>query len=257
MKFLKGHGTGNDFVVLPDPDDAIDLTPDLIRALCDRRFGIGADGVLRAVRQDGSWFMDYRNSDGSIAEMCGNGARVFARFLVAEGHLAGPKLSFGTRAGVSEAVVEGDEIAVALRRPKLLGRGSARLGHLTLTGEAVDVGNPHLVCRVPDVAAVDLSVAPVFDAALFPDGVNVEIVQDDGRMRVYERGSGETLSCGTGACAVAAVLLDGGPGTQAIAVAGGRVTVTVESERCWLAGPAVLVAAGEVSVDQMLAARPL
>lgn len=257
MRFLKGHGTGNDFVVLPDPDGTLDLTPELVRALCDRRFGIGADGVLRPVRQDDSWFMDYRNSDGSTAEMCGNGARVFARFLVAEGLVAGPKLSFGTRAGVSEAVIEGDEIAVTMRRPRLLGRGSARLGHLTLTGEAVDIGNPHLVCRVPDVSAVDLSVAPVFDAALFPEGVNVEIVSDDGRMRVYERGSGETLSCGTGACAVAAVLLDGDTGTQRVDVPGGRVTVTVESERCWLAGPAVLVADGTVSVDEMLAARPL
>lgn len=251
MRFFKGHGTGNDFVVLPDPDGALDLTPDLVRALCDRRFGIGGDGVLRAVRDGDGWFMDYRNSDGSIAEMCGNGARVFARFLVSEGLVEGPKLSFRTRAGVSEAVVEGDTVAVTMRRPLLRGRGSARLGHLTLTGEAVDVGNPHLVCRVPDVSAVDLAVAPVFDPALFPEGVNVEVVSDDGRMRVYERGSGETLSCGTGACAVAAVLLEGGPGTRVIAVPGGRVTVTVESERCWLAGPAVLVASGQVSVASL------
>lgn len=257
MRFLKAHGTGNDFVVLPDPDGALDLTPDLARALCDRRFGIGADGVLRAVREDGEWFMDYRNSDGSLAEMCGNGARVFARFLVAEGLVPGPKLSFGTRAGVTEAVVEGDEIAISMRRPRLLGRGSASLGSLTLTGEAVDVGNPHLVCRVPDVWAIDLTEAPAYDPVLFPEGVNVEVVQDDGRMRVYERGSGETLSCGTGACAVAAVLLEGSNGTVSIDVPGGRVTVTIESERCWLAGPAVLVADGTVSVDQMLAARPL
>jgi diaminopimelate epimerase len=107
------------------------------------------------------------------------------------------------------------------------------------------------------VSAVDLSAPPIFDPGLFPDGVNVEIVQDDGRMRVYERGSGETLSCGTGACAVAGVLLEGGTGTVPIDVPGGRVTVTVENERCWLAGPAVLVATGTVSVDEMLAARPL
>jgi diaminopimelate epimerase len=182
---------------------------------------------------------------------------VFARFLVAEGLVAGPKLSFGTRAGVSEAVVDGDDIAIAMRRPRLLGRGSATLGSLTLTGEAVDVGNPHLVCRVPDVSVIDLSAPPVFDPSSFPEGVNVEVVSEDGRMRVYERGSGETLSCGTGACAVAAVLLDGETGTVPIDVPGGRVTVTIESERCWLAGPAVLVADGEVSVDQMLAARPL
>lgn len=258
MRFLKAHGTGNDFVVLPDPDGTLDLTPELVRALCDRRFGIGGDGILRvAPGDDGGWFMDYRNSDGSLAEMCGNGARVFARFLVSEGLAAGPKLSFGTRAGRVEAVVEGAEIAIAMRRPRLLGRGTARLGPLTLTGEAVDIGNPHLVCRVPDVSVVDLSAPPVFDPAQFPEGVNVEVVSGDGRMRVYERGSGETLSCGTGACAVAAVLLGGETGTQAIDVAGGRVTVTIESERCWLAGPAVLVAEGTVSVDDVLAARPL
>jgi len=154
-----------------------------------------------------------------------------------------------------------------MQRPRLLGRGTARLGQLTLTGEAVDVGNPHLVCRVPDVSVVDLSAPPVFDAAQFPGGVNVEVVSGEGRMRVYERGSGETLACGTGACAVAAVLLDGGTGTQPIDVAGGRVTVTIEAEQCWLAGPAVLVAEGTVdlgllrrpavSVDDVLAARPL
>lgn len=256
MRFLKGHGTGNDFVVVPDHDDALGLTPELVRALCDRRFGIGADGVLRVVRSDDDgWFMDYRNSDGSLAEMCGNGARVFARYLAGQG--LGPKITFGSRAGTVEAVVEGEQIAVALRRPRLLGRGSATLGSLTLTGEAVDVGNPHLVCRVPDVSAIDLTAPPVFDEALFPHGVNVEVVQDDGRMRVYERGSGETMSCGTGACAVAAVLLEGGLGTVPVDVPGGRVTVTVESERCWLAGPAVLLAEGDVSVDEMLAARPL
>jgi diaminopimelate epimerase len=258
MRFLKGHGTGNDFVVLPDPDAVLDLTPELVRALCDRRFGIGADGVLRVVASDDGdgWFMDYRNSDGSVAEMCGNGARVFARFLVADGLAAGPKLSFGTRAGLSEAVVEGETVAVTMQRPRLLGRGSARLGQLTLTGETVDVGNPHLVCRVPDVSVVDLSSPPVFDAGLFPEGVNVEVVSGDGRMRVYERGSGETLSCGTGACAVAAVLLEGATGTVPVDVPGGRVTVTIESERCWLAGPAVLVAEGTVSVDQLFAGRP-
>jgi diaminopimelate epimerase len=125
-----------------------------------------------------------------------------------------------------------------------------------VTGEVVDVGNPHLVCRVPDVSVVDLSSPPVFDAGVFPEGVNVEVVSDGGRMRVYERGSGETLSCGTGACAVAAVLLEGSTGTVPVDVAGGRVTVTIESERCWLAGPAVLVAEGTVSVDDLLAGRP-
>jgi diaminopimelate epimerase len=259
MRFLKGHGTGNDFVVLPDPDDALALTPELVAALCDRRFGIGADGVLRVVRDDARWFMDYRNSDGSLAEMCGNGARVFARFLVDHGYVDTTEFAFGTRAGVTHAVV-GDEVAVSMRRPRIHGRGEARIGSVTVGGEAVDVGNPHLVCRVPDVSALDLREPPGYDPALFPDGVNVEVFSGDatgGRMRVYERGSGETLSCGTGACAVAAVLLGGGTGTVPVEVPGGRVRVTIEADRCWLAGPAVLVAEGTWLLDEVPALRLL
>jgi diaminopimelate epimerase len=266
MRFVKGHGTGNDFVVLPDPDGALQLTPDLVAALCDRRRGIGGDGVLRVVRTVAApdappgpeWFMDYRNGDGSIAEMCGNGARVFARYLIDAGLARGSRLEFGTRAGVVRAVI-GDEIAISMQRPGLYGRSSARVGPLDLVGVAVDVGNPHLVCRVADVSDVDLRSAPVVDAAFFPEGVNVEVFVSDGssaRMRVYERGSGETLSCGTGACAVAAVVLDGGTGVVPIEVPGGRVTVTIEADLCWLAGPAVLVAAGEVDVARLSGPLP-
>jgi diaminopimelate epimerase len=272
MRFLKGHGTGNDFVVVPDPDGALDLRPELVAALCDRRFGIGGDGVLRVVRSaaagvdgvDGAagpqWFMDYRNSDGSLAEMCGNGARVFARFLVDHGYVTGTEFEFGTRAGVTRAVVSADAVAVSMRRPRINGRGEVRLGPLTVSGEAVDVGNPHLVCRVPDVSVIDLREPPGYDRDAFPAGVNVEVVEGDatgGRMRVYERGSGETLSCGTGACAVAAVLLGGGTGTVPVDVPGGRVTVTIEADRCWLAGPAVLVADGIYLIDEVPALRPL
>jgi diaminopimelate epimerase len=255
MRFVKGHGTGNDFVILPDHD--VDLTPELAAALCDRRFGIGADGVLRVARDGDGWFMDYRNADGSLAEMCGNGARVFARYLLDSGLVAGERFEFGTRAGVVRAVV-GDEIAVAMTRPRVYGESVARVGQVRLAGVAVDVGNPHLVCRVPDVSAVDLSSPPEFDTAFYPAGVNVEVVDGDAsgaRMRVYERGSGETLSCGTGACAVAAVVLDGGNGVVPVEVPGGRVTVTIEDDRCWLAGPAVLVADGEVDVEALQSAR--
>ena len=276
MRFLKGHGTGNDFVVLPDPDGALTLTADVVAALCDRRFGIGGDGVLRVVRsaaigwarasgtsavtQDPEWFMDYRNADGSLAEMCGNGARVFARFLVDHDYVLGHEFEFGTRAGVTRAVVRPDAVSVSMRRPRIHGRGEAQLGPLTVSGDAVDVGNPHLVCRVPDVSVVDLREPPGYDHALFPNGVNVEVMQGDasgGRMRVYERGSGETLSCGTGACAVGAVLLNGGTGTVPVEVPGGTVTVTVEADRCWLTGPAVLVAEGTWLLDEMLALRLL
>src|SRR6478735_7387145 len=119
VAFTKGHGTGNDFVIIADPDGALDLTADQVAALCDRNFGIGADGVLRVVRSaaiadgaaalaeepDAEWFMDYRNADGSIAEMCGNGIRVFAHYLLWAGLAvieSGSTLPIGTRAGVRD-----------------------------------------------------------------------------------------------------------------------------------------------------------
>ncbi|MBM0235656.1 diaminopimelate epimerase [Micromonospora sp. STR1_7] len=276
MEFTKGHGTGNDFVLLPDPDGQLELTPELVAALCDRRRGIGADGVLRVVRAakhpDGAglageaeWFMDYWNADGSFAEMCGNGARVFVRYLLDAG-LATPSgavLPVATRAGVVRALVEGGTVSVEMRRPRLYDGSTATLGGLTLPGTAVDVGNPHLVCVVPagvELAALDLTAAPGFDPEVFPAGVNVEFIVAgdpvdgaDGHtlMRVYERGSAETLSCGTGACAVGAVALrDAGrdTGVVAVDVPGGRLTVTVTENSCWLSGPAVLVATGEVTL---------
>ncbi|MCU7730010.1 diaminopimelate epimerase [Actinoplanes sp. KI2] len=275
MIFTKGHGAGNDFVIVPDPDGALLLTPERVARLCDRRFGIGADGVLRVVRAakdedgaafaaDAEWFMDYRNSDGSVAEMCGNGVRVFARYLMASG-LAKPGpagLPIATRAGVVVALVEGDEIRVHMPTPRVYAASTATVGPLTFPGMVVDCGNPHLVCGLHDgleLSSLDLSEQPDFDPALFPAGVNVEFVvmaaPIDGvdlhvGMRVYERGSGETLACGSGALAVgASALRDAGlaAGVVAVDLPGGRLTVTHdEAGRWWLAGPAVLVANGEV-----------
>jgi diaminopimelate epimerase len=250
------------------------LTPELVSALCDRRRGIGADGVLRVIRSakhpeaadhsaTAEWFMDYWNADGSCAEMCGNGVRVFTRHLLTAG-LAEPVdggIPIATRSGVVRALVDGDTIAVDLGRPRVYDRGAATLGPLTFPGTAVDCGNPHLVCPVSagiELADLDLTRSPDFDAVAFPTGVNVEFTAPgapvDGtdlhvRMRVYERGSAETMSCGSGACAVAAVALhDAGldAGVVAVDVPGGRLTVTIDADSGWLAGPAVLVAHGEV-----------
>jgi diaminopimelate epimerase len=267
--FTKGHGTGNDFVILPDPDGSLDLTPEMVAALCDRHRGIGGDGVLRVVRSakhpeaagyaaEAEWFMDYWNSDGSIAEMCGNGVRVFARYLVSEG-LARPAeagLPIATRAGVVRAVVGSPTIAVHMTTPRLYDVSTATVGSLTVPGVAVDCGNPHLVCSLTSpLDALDLHTAPAYDHALFPSGVNVSFYQGTGlaaRMRVYERGSGETLSCGSGALAVgAAVLRDAGlrSGEVTVELPGGRLTVTAnESGEWWLSGPAVLVATGHVNL---------
>jgi diaminopimelate epimerase len=275
ITFTKGHGTGNDFVLLPDPDGALELTPALVASLCDRRFGIGGDGVLRVVRSakhpdaasyagEAEWFMDYWNSDGSLAEMCGNGVRVFARYLLSRGlATAGPAgLPIATRAGVVVALIEGPEIRVHMRPPRVYAASTATVGALTIPGIAVDCGNPHLVCGLHDgvgLASLDLTTAPGFDPALFTAGVNVEFVVPAAplgetdlhvAMRVFERGSGETMSCGTGCLAVGAIALrDAGlaRGSVAVDVPGGRITVTHdEQDRWWLAGPAVLVASGEV-----------
>jgi diaminopimelate epimerase len=279
--FAKGHGTENDFVVLPDPDGALDLTPARVAALCDRRRGLGADGVLRVVRwaalddarfpaEPGvEWFMDYRNADGGVAEMCGNGVRVYARWLAAAGWLPGglsaAPLRLGTRGGVRAVrFVPGGEVAVDMGPARVGAASAATVSDRVFAGVAVDVGNPHLAC-VTDVAldGLDLTVAPGHDAALFPHGVNVEFVSPlraravdadpaDGAVgevavRVHERGVGETRSCGTGTvAAVVAALRAAGreAGEVAVRTPGGRLRVTVADGVGVLQGPAVLVASG-------------
>ena len=243
MRFLKGHGTENDFVLLPDPDDELDLTEELVRRLCDRRAGLGADGVLRVVRQDGTWFMDYRNADGSIAEMCGNGVRVYARFLVEEGLAPAGDLALLTRGGTKAVTVGTETITVDMGRA-VVGDPIEVDGQPATT---VDMGNPHAVVHVASVD--DLGV-------LDPErkDLNVEYVEDLGpthlKMRVHERGVGETRSCGTGACAavVATVLRKGTMRGEAydVDVPGGRLVVTWrEDGHVTLEGPAVIVAEGE------------
>ncbi|HKT00115.1 MAG TPA: diaminopimelate epimerase [Rugosimonospora sp.] len=268
MRFAKGHGTGNDFVILPDPDGALALTPQLVRAVCDRRFGIGGDGVLRVVRTakhpeaaayvgTAEWFMDYHNADGSTAEMCGNGVRVFARYLRHTGLADTDQIPLATRAGLVMAVLAGDEITVDMVPPVLGPAATATVAGTAYPGTSCSVGNPHLVCPVPELSTMDLSAAPGLDPAAFPDGANVEFTvagepvpgaDEHVHMRVYERGSAETLSCGSGACAVAAVALrDAGlaAGRVAVDVPGGRLSVALGPGTCLLTGPAVLVAHGE------------
>ena len=280
LRFAKGHGTGNDFVIVPDVDGVLDLSAQDAARLCDRRFGIGGDGVLRVVRVDGEWFMDYRNADGSLAETCGNGIRVYARYLVEAGLAEPGRIPLRTRGGAVVAVVGADEVSVDMGLPRLYGDSTATVSGTRLRGSAVDCGNPHLVCPVPAPAlsGLDLSTPPSVDPGLFPAGVNVELVtpaaqlsgvdlqQPPGadlhvRARVHERGSGETLSCGSGAVAVAAVALrDAGrqAGVVAVDLPGGRLTVTFDGTTAWLAGPAVVVAWGETALlgpDRVSGAR--
>lgn len=267
LNFAKGHGTLNDFVILVDPDDRRPIDADQVRMLCDRRAGIGGDGLLRAVRagfitdwagDPELWFMDYRNGDGSIAEMCGNGLRVFVRHLWEQGLVDQGRLDIATRAGLRTAWPQDDgRIKVSM--------GAARVSPeptwVELDGRrhpatTVDVGNPHAVVVLDDeaeLAALDLSRAPSFDAGLYPAGVNVEfVVASSGQrlaMRVHERGVGETMSCGTGIVATAAAhLVRTGQltGNVEVEVPGGLLDVQIDEDQAYLCGPAVVVAHGSV-----------
>jgi len=272
VRFTKGHGTQNDFVLLTDVDGQLDLTPERVRALCDRRRGLGADGVLRVVKAAAlgepvgagitpdDWFMDYRNADGSVGEMCGNGVRVFAHHLLVSGLEHRREFLVGSRAGARPVLVHSagrtGDITVDMGLARELGTSSARVAGTSYPGLVVDVGNPHLACVVPTLtlpalAALDLDVQPGYDPTVFPRGVNIELVTPavDGAvsMRVHERGVGETRSCGTGtvATALAALRSDGrAEGEVAVRVPGGEVTVRVTANSSFLRGPSVLVARG-------------
>jgi len=261
--FYKGHGTENDFVVIPDLDASIELDPAAVARICDRRAGVGADGVLRVIPSDdpaARWYMDYRNADGSVAEMCGNGIRVFARFLVEAGLARPGEFTVGTRGGIRivHVPVSGGDINAGMGSHEVRDVPGLRVTAGDLSWEAVSVsmGNPHAVVFVDDLDdAGSLDEAPsVTPSDAFPDGVNVEFVVTRGRrhiaMRVHERGSGETRSCGTGACAAAvaaAIRLEGtaAAGTWRVDVPGGRLAVALNADgTVELAGPAVLVAQG-------------
>ncbi|MFC5909051.1 diaminopimelate epimerase [Streptacidiphilus monticola] len=275
-RFLKGHGTENDFVIIPDPDGALELTPAQVARICDRRAGIGADGVLRVVRTaaapevaalsaEAEWFMDYRNADGSVAEMCGNGVRVFGRYLVDSGLATPGTFHIATRAGLRGVTVpaQGD-VTVGMGRAALPGPDGIEVAVGSRRWPAVNVnmGNPHAVAFVEDLAhAGDLFTAPaVTPASAYPTGVNVEFVVDRGprhvALRVHERGSGETRSCGTGACAVmvaaarregADPAVTGTAVTYTVDVPGGRLVITEHPDGSLdMTGPAVILAEGEL-----------
>jgi diaminopimelate epimerase len=287
LHFTKGHGTGNDFVLFSDPDGTVDLTPSQIAAIADRHFGVGADGVLRAVRsthlpegaealaEDDSaeWFMDYHNADGSVAEMCGNGIRVFARYLIENGLATlepGDTLAIGTRAGVRDVQRNLSGFQADLGRWSLEGGEPlvrARNLQVARPGLGINVGNPHVVVALAsdeELDSADLSYIPHIEPEP-ADGANVEFVVPadplvrDGvgyiRMRVHERGSGETLSCGTGAAAAALATRHwagrGAPNQWKVEVPGGVVGVrmfpTEDGEHVSLSGPADLVFEGDLS----------
>ena len=276
MDFVKAHGTGNDFVVIPDLDGRLEIGPELVRAICDRHFGVGADGLIRiAPGRAAPFFMDYRNADGSVAEMCGNGVRVVAKYLGDRG-LAGDVLDLETRAGVKRLELERDARGRVARASVDMGAPAfdeselpgvpLEAGGQTWLATCVSMGNPHAVVLVDDVDTAPVTtIGPLLEThPRFPNRTNVEFVQvvEPGlvRQRTWERGVGETLACGTGACAVAVA-------TQLRGLAGERVTVELRGGRLELAwapgrsvrmtGPAREVATGTLSEELLaLASHP-
>ena len=291
IEFTKGHGTGNDFVLVLDPEGQLQLSPKEIARICDRHFGVGADGLIRVVKTENSpevahllkdapeavWFMDYYNADGSTAEMCGNGSRVFARYLTEKGLVAledSQTLSIATRAGVKDLQRNMAGFAVDMGRWKLGSDDTlVRAGHLDVPrpGQSISVGNPHVVVALADMdelKALNLHDAPKLDPQ--PEaGANVEFVVPEEpmikngvgyiSMRVFERGVGETLSCGTGICAAALATRHwagaGAPNTWQVTVPGGtlgvRMFATEDGEHIGLSGAAVLSFEGQIDLDTL------
>ena len=278
MRFEKWHGIGNDFVMLADPDDRVTLTPETVRALCDRRFGIGADGVIRvAPGPDGTHlFMDYVNSDGSVGEMCGNGIRCLALFARAHRLASGDELKVATRAGVRTVWIQGDRVRVDMGAPifepaRIPVRwdepdalhAKIELDDQTIEATILSVGNPHAVTFVVDPEQIDVPTLglEIETNTIFPNGTNAEFVTVESptrvRMRVWERGSGETLACGTGAAAVAVAsrLLGGVEPKVTVALPGGDLEVEwagslTDEQPIFMSGPAVEAFSGEVDLQE-------
>ena len=290
IAFTKGHGTGNDFVLVLDAEGELSFSSKQIAKICDRRFGIGADGFIRVVKSaklpEGKeileveptaiWFMDYYNADGSAAEMCGNGVRVFARYLLDRGLAkieGGSTLAVGTRAGVKDLTQGSNGFAVDLGRWKLTTEFTVEAKGIEVArpGQGIEVGNPHIVVALSsdaELKQLKLFEAPVVEPAPV-NGANVEFVVPNEPMikdgvgyfsfRVHERGVGETLSCGTGIAAAALATRywagASAPNHWQVQALGGVVAVrmfaTEDGEHVSISGPAELTFDGEIDLASL------
>ncbi|HEX9712771.1 MAG TPA: diaminopimelate epimerase [Actinomycetota bacterium] len=276
MRFVKAHGAGNDFVLIEDLDGHIETTAEFVRAICDRHFGVGADGFIRIARADtADFFMDYWNADGAVAEMCGNGIRCVAKYVADRGITDADAITVDTRAGIkrlelfrgAEGTVE--RVRVDMGAPiferaqiPLAGDGDPLHQKVEALGETfeaacVSMGNPHCVLFVDDLDAVAFEqLGPAIETdPLFPAKTNVEFVQvlGDGevRMRVWERGVGETLACGTGACAVgvASAAREFTGRRVAVHLPGGTLDIEWTDQTVFMTGPAVEVFEGTIAPE--------
>jgi len=287
LKFTKMHGSGNDFIIFEDLESELDLSPEAVAWFCDRHFGIGGDGVIvvrPAAAPEADYYMEYTNSDGSVAEMCGNGIRCFAKYVVDHGlvpgerdeivaeTLGGLKPIELTRAydgtlylatvDMGEPTLRPADIPTAMRcggNDDMVISCPLETSMGTFDVTPISMGNPHCVLWVDDVDAADVEgVGPVIEThEMFPAKTNVEFAQlmDDGsiRLRVWERGCGETLACGTGACAalVVASLTCRVGRAATVSLPGGELEIRwAENDHVLMTGPAVEVFSGRLVIDE-------
>jgi diaminopimelate epimerase len=269
MRFTKHHGAGNDFLVTVDMEGRHPLEPAVVQALCDRHLGVGADGVIRilAGRQGADVTMELRNADGLEAEMSGNGIRCLAQAAVLAGLVSPPAFSVATGAGVKTVEYRPGDRADEADASVDMGKAELGPDQTQKFGDRrarqVDMGNPHLVLLGPDPSSLAVGELGPQLQAIQPGGINVEFVTlgpgtDELTMRVWERGVGETLACGTGACAAAAAVHSWGLVDEVVTVynPGGPLRVALGSDGIALSGPTRIVADVEVDLAALRASRP-
>ena len=271
IEFTKMQGLGNDFILVDDQDDALNLHPEQIRFLCDRHFGVGADGII-TIGQSASADLKMRifNSDGTEPEMCGNGIRCFAIYARDHGLVQGNEMTVETLAGIMRPRIVGDRVIVDMGIPELSGPmipvdlPGRVIDHPAVFGEyqvsitCISMGNPHCVIFYPDDQDLPVEeLGPIIESdPLFPEKINVEFIQvisrEEINFQVWERGAGRTLACGTGACAaaVAGAITDRTGRKVLVHLSGGDLMVEwKEDNHVFMSGSAATVFAGEINLD--------
>jgi len=259
INFYKYEGAGNDFIMINNLNKSLVLNPEKIKLFCDRHFGIGADGVILLEPSDkADCFMNYYNSDGTEAEMCGNGARCTAKFFLEQTSSSKKELNIETRAGIKKIIVNNyNTYSVDMGVP-MFENSDFPTGVLNLEGfdfNCVSMGNPHAVTLVKNLDNLDIkTIGPkIENDSHFPNKINVEFVEkihdDYFKVKVWERGCGLTLACGTGACAVYTIIKKINPNIKEITLefSGGKLFLSENSEgQIILRGPATFVFKGEI-----------
>ncbi|MEA1927432.1 MAG: diaminopimelate epimerase [Candidatus Auribacterota bacterium] len=271
ISFTKMQGLGNDFILIDDPDGNLNLHPEQIRFLCDRHFGIGADGIIAVgPSEKADLKMRIFNPDGSEPEMCGNGIRCFAIYAREQGLISGDEMTVETLAGIMRPSIDGSRVMVDMGEPELSGPlipvdlPGKVIDHPAVFGEhqvsitCVSMGNPHCVIFYQSDQKLPVEeLGPVIETnPLFPEKINVEFIHvingKEINFQVWERGAGITLACGTGACAavVAGVLTERTGREVLVHLPGGDLAVEWrEDNHVYMSGAAATVFAGEIDLD--------